>query len=456
MTFFSRSFATAVACLWLVSPLVRAEHTESIQLTVGKSIVLDVPSPVARISTSNADVVDPSPVTSRQILVQGKSFGTATLVIWSKDGSRSFYTVTVEQNLDPLRRLLHDTFPGQDISVESSRDSVSLYGHVASKEIADHAAALAAGFGKTIVNNLQVAAPAEKQILLRVKFAELDRMASDQFAVNLTSTGSGNTVGGATTGQFASANPTQLRSAIGAPTSGTTSQFTISDALNIFAFRPDLNLAAFIKALQSQSLLQILAEPNLVTTNGKEASFVVGGEFPVPVMQGGTNGGSITILFREFGVRLNFTPVLTSNNTIRLHVRPEVSTLDFTNAVSFNGFTIPALSTRRMETDVELGIGQTFIIAGLLDNRVTESLSRVPGLASLPILGALFKSRDQKKSRTELVVMVTPDITRPVSVAAASAALPTFPHSFLVPVTPDAEPRKDAPAPNKNRKGKRK
>lgn len=404
---------------------------EDIRLTVGKSIVIDYPADVARISTSNPEIVDASPVTTREILIHGKSFGTVTLVVWSKSGQRNFYNITVEQNLEPLRKLLKDTFPNDTLHVESSRDSLALTGIVSSKDVADRASALAMPFAKNIVNNLQVAPQAtEKQILLRVKFVELDRNASSQFATNLVSTGATNTIGRVGTGQFPAAQPQQV--------GGGQNTFTIADALTIFAFRPDLNLAAFIKALQARSLLEILAEPNLVTTNGKEASFLVGGEFPVPVLQGGANSGAITIMFREFGVRLTFNPIITSNRTVRMYVRPEVSTLDFTNAVSLNGFTIPALSTRKMETNIELGEGQTFIIAGLIDNRVTDTVSHIPALANLPIIGNIFKSKDEKKSRTELVVMVTPEITEPLQPGDVKA-MPVMPREFMTPLAPVPE-----------------
>jgi len=402
---------------------------EEIRLTIGKSIVIDYPADIARISTSNAEIVDASPVTGREVLVHGKAFGTVTLVVWSKAGQRNFYNITVEQNLEPLRKLLKETFPNEDIRVQSSRDSLSLTGRVESKDVADRATALASPFGKTVVNNLQVAeAKMEKQILLRIKFAELDRSASNSFAVNLVSTGATNTIGQVGTGQFASTSP----SSVGSQANST---FTISNALNIFAFRPDLNLGAFIEALEQKNLLQTLDEPTLMTSDGKEASFLVGGEFPIPVLQGGANAGAVTIQFREFGVRLTFTPNITGNNNIRLHVKPEVSALDYTNALSFNGFTIPALSSRKMETNVELGEGQSFVIAGLIDNQVTETLSKIPGLSSVPILGNLFKSRTVTKSNTELVVLVTPEITMPLLPGDAKPNVAT-PRPFLVPVTP--------------------
>ena len=199
-----------------------------------------------------------------------------------------------------------------------------------------------------------------------------------------------------------------------APTSigGGDAAFSLTDALNVFAFRPDLNLGAVLRALQSEGVLQILAEPNLVTTTGKEASFLVGGEFPVPILQGGGNAGAVTIQFREFGIRLTFNPVVTENGTIKMYVKPEVSTIDLANAVTVSGFLIPALATRRMETNVELGPGQSFVIGGLIDDRVQDSMSKIPGLANIPLLGALFKSREERKNRTELIVMVTPEVTQ--------------------------------------------
>ena len=415
---------------------------EDIRLTVGKSIVIDYPTDISRISTSNPDIVDASPVTAREILVHGKSFGTVTLVVWSKAGQRNFYNITVEQNLEPLRKLLKETFPKEDIHVQSSRESLSLTGTVTNKEVAERATALATPFGKTIVNNLQITSTgAEKQILLRVKFAELDRTASTQFGVNLISTGATNTVGGVSTGQFPAPSLSSVTGQAGSSTPQSNS-FTISQALNIFAFRNDLNLGLFIKALQSRNLLQILAEPNLVTTNGKEATFLVGGEFPIPVLQGGANSGAVTIQFREFGIRLTFNPLITANNTISMHVKPEVSSLDYTNAISFNGFTIPALSSKKMETNVELGPGQSFVIAGLLDNQVTETVNKIPGLSSIPILGNLFKTKETDRSNTELVVLVTPEISLPLQ--PGEGKTPIMPREFMItpanPVDPYATP----------------
>ncbi len=438
--------AALLVPLFVWAAAAPALAAEDLSLTVGKSVVLDYPADIDRLSTSDPAVVDASPVTHREVLLQAKGYGSATVIVWGRAGEKQFYNVTVEENLDPLRHLIRDTFPGLDIEVYSSRDSISLTGHVPTKEIADRAAALAAPFGKTIVNSLRLDSQgAEKQVVLHVVFALLDRAVDDQFAVNLVSTGAGNTIGGISPGGAPAPSFSQLNGTIGAPATGTTSQFSISDALNIFAFRPSLNLAAFIRALQTRQLLQILAEPNLITSNGKEASFVVGGEFPIPILQGGAAAGAITIQYREFGVKLNFMPQITENDTIRIHVKPEVSSLDFTNAITLNGFTIPALATRKAETYVELGPGQSFLIAGLLDDSVTQTLTHIPGLANLPILGALFRSKNETRSRTELVILVTPQIALPLK-PGEKQELPPMPEKFLQPIHP--------PGPNAPTQGK--
>ncbi len=410
--------STAVLAALLAGPAAHRSlaqsGTQELKLTVGKSVVIDYPSDIGRISTSNPDAVDAVPITAREILINAKANGQSTLVVWSKTGERSFFSVTVDQNLEPIQKLIKDTFPNEDIEIRASQNSASLNGRVSSPAVADRAVALIAPLVKSVVNNLGIiAGPVEKQIVLHVKFASLDRSQSTQLGFNLLSTGAANTPGRITTGQFPSGGPSQLTGTIGGAVQGTSSQFNISDALNIFAFRPDLNLAMLIKALQSNSVLQILAEPNLVTTNGREASFLAGGEFPVPILQGGGNAGAVTIQFREYGIRLNFTPLITGNGTIKMHIKQELSTIDLTNGVVLSGFTIPALSTRRTETDVELGEGQSFAIAGLIDERAQDQLSKVPGLASVPILGALFKSRNKQKSKTELIVMVTPEQIMP-------------------------------------------
>jgi pilus assembly protein CpaC len=219
---------------------------------------------------------------------------------------------------------------------------------------------------------------------------------------------------------------------------GDSKSFSFSDILNVFAVRPDLNLGLVIRDLQSRGLLQILAEPNLVATNGREASFLAGGEFPVPIVQSGVNAGAVTVQFREFGIRLSFLPQLTANGTVKLHVKPEVSTIDTANGVTVSGFRIPALSTRRIETDIELVEGQSFVIAGLLDDRVIENLAELPGLSRIPVLGVLFRSRSRTKARTELVVVVTPEAAAPLPPGAPPFDL-AMPSAFLPPAQKEAK-----------------
>jgi pilus assembly protein CpaC len=223
-------------------------------------------------------------------------------------------------------------------------------------------------------------------------------------------------------------------------TSASGNQFLISDLLNIFAFRPDIDLTVLIKALQQNNVLEILAEPNLLTESGKEASFLAGGQFPYPVLQSTGNGtaGAITILFKEFGVKLNFTPLLRPDGEIHMKVEPEVSSLDFTNALTLQGFTIPALSTNRVDSEIDLKDGQSFAIAGLLDNRATEQFEKIPFISSVPILGKLFQSRNLNKSDNELIVVVTPHVVEPVA-AGQTIPGPVFPKPFLPPTEPPAK-----------------
>jgi pilus assembly protein CpaC len=422
--FVCKAASTTIAVMLLAVTSFSQTGVEDLRITGGKSIVIDYPTDIGRVSTANPEVVDAIPVTSRELLVNAKGVGSTTLVVWGKNGQRTFYNVTVDPNLEPLRKLLRDTFPKEEIQIQAGRESLSLVGKASSQQVADRVLAMAAPFGKNVVNNLAVtAAPVERQIILKVKFAELNRQAQQQLGANIISTGALGTVGGISTGQYGSGGVTTLRA--GAP-------YTLSDALNVFAFRPDLNLGAFVKALQSENILQILAEPNLVTTNDKEAQFLVGGEVPVPILQGAGSLGAVTVQFKEFGIRLNFTPTITPNNTIKMKVKPEVSTIDVTNGVTVGGFTIPGFSTRRIETSVELAEGQSFVIGGLIDDRAQEQLQRIPGISNIPILGQLFKSREIIKRKTELIVIVTPEFASPLNPGDV-APLPVMPLEILHP-----------------------
>jgi pilus assembly protein CpaC len=289
-----------------------------------------------------------------------------------------------------------------------------------------------------VTSLMQVPTTPSGQILLQVRFAEINRSVINQLGFNFISLPDAKNIGIVSTQQFA---PPQLVNP-----QGGISNIGLSDLLNVFIFRPDINLAATIKALQENNALEILAEPNLITESGKDASFLAGGEFPFPILQssGGSGGfAGITIQFKEFGVRLNFTPTLTPDGLIHLKVKPEVSSLDFTNALTLQGFVIPALATNRVESEMDLSDGQSFAIAGLLDNRVTEQLEKVPGIGDIPILGKLFQSRTVNKSKNELLVVVTPHIVHPLTADKPAPNL-DFPKPFLEPAAP-AQPKPGAP-----------
>jgi pilus assembly protein CpaC len=415
-----------LAILAATSILVAEGAAESLRLVAGRGAVVDCPEGVARVATSNPESVDAVVPSATEVLFQAKAVGQASLIVWPKDGPRRIFEVTVEPDLEPLRQLLRASFPDQRLGVEATRDSLALVGYATSRTVAEKALALVKASFKGAVDYVQIAP--EKQILLRVRFAELNRSADSEFGINLLSTGALRMPGTIGTGQFPSGTASEVSGSIPASSSGTSTKFTLSDMLNIFAFRPDLNLGALIRDLQSRHLLEILAEPNLVTTDGKEASFLAGGEFPVPILQAGAAAGAITVQFWEYGIRLNFLPQLTPNGTIRLHVRPEVSTIDPANGISFSGFSIPALSTRRVETDIELAEGQSFVIGGMLNDQAVQNLSRLPGLANIPVLGALFRSHSVTKARTELVVVVTPEIAHEVK---GPLPIPPMPVPFL-------------------------
>ncbi len=407
-----------------------AQSMQELKLTVGKSVVIDYPEDIGRISTSNPEVADYIAVSTREILLNAKAPGGSTLIVWSRSGQREFYAITVENNLEPFRKLLKSTFPDENIQIQALRDTVTLGGSVSSQAIADRVAAMVAPLGKTVVNNMKLPIPKmERQILLRVKFAEIDRNAGTAFGVSIAA--GGNTLTRSNPGGIAAPTFGNLKAGGG---------FDMSDLLNIFAFRPDINLGVFLRNMQSKGLLQILAEPNLVTNNGQMATFLVGGEFPVPVLQGGSNAGAVSVAFKEFGVRLQFKPEITENNTIKMYIKPEVSTIDLANGVQFNGFTIPAIGTRRVETTLELGEGQSFVIGGLIDERVTETISKIPGLANIPLLGHIFKTRTENRNKTELIVLVTPEIVQPIKKEDPKPEL-NFPKEFYQESPKESQPK---------------
>jgi pilus assembly protein CpaC len=401
-----------------------------LRVMVGKSLLINTTERLKRVSVTDPSVADALVVTPTQVLVNGLAPGEVSLLIWDElERSRSF-DLRVDVDISAASEEMHRLFPDQQISVTPSRSAIVLSGHVTNEDIAKHAGSLASAYSKNVVNVLTFGPVGAEEVLLEVKFAEVDRSALTQMGLNLLSTGAGNTIGSTTTGQFGGISTGAITNGVNANGTGTaTTSTTVGNLLNLFFFNPQVHLGAVIEALKTENLLQILAEPNLVAVNGKEASFLAGGEFPFPVAQQNASGiATVTIQFREFGVRLKFTPVIQPNGNIHLHVAPEVSTLDFAEAVTVAGTTIPAISTRKADTEFELQDGQSFVIAGLMDNRVTNVGNKVPWLGDLPIIGTFFKSKSNKKSNSELMVLCT---VHRISPSTQSPPGPENPKPFL-------------------------
>ena len=421
-----------------------AAEPSSVQLIVGRSTLVDVGAPIQRVSLTSADIADALVTGPNQLLVHGKVPGSISMFVWSRAGGVKRYEIVVSRDLARLSDQMQILFPGEAIQVHSNGKQVVLSGTASRKEVADKAISIAAGYVASkddVVSLLQSqAGPGSGQVLLRVRFAEVDRSAMTQFGMSwfTSPTGIKNTVGRVTTQQYPAPDFDKLQwTKVGndwpSDVATASGEFKFGDFLNLFFLNERYDLGTVIKALQTRGLFQSLAEPNLVAESGKEASFLAGGEFPIPVAQGSGANIGVSVQFKEFGVRLNFTPTI-NGDRVHLKVRPEVSTLDFGNALILNGFRIPALSTRRAETSLELRNGQTFAIAGLMNNTLQTTISKIPGIGDIPILGQLFKSRAHQKDQTELVVMITPEIL-PADSPGVTRQLPRYPETFMPPVT---------------------
>ena len=422
---------------------VMADDALAVKLLVGRSTIVDVGTAIARVSLTSADVADAVVTSSNQLLVNGKMPGTISMYVWERTGGLHRYEIVVQRDLAYLNDQIKRLFPGEDIEAQSSGKGIVLSGLVSSKAVFDKASTVAGGYvekADEIVNMLKIQeTAASNQVLLRVRFAEVSRSAMTELGVSLftSPTGVNNTLGRITTGQYSAPgfdgiDVTKSSSSFGSSVTSASGKFTFSDFLNLFLFSEKYDIGAVVKALQTKGMFQSLAEPNLVSESGKEASFLAGGEFPVPIAQGSGINTAITVQYKEFGIRLNFTPVVTGNR-VHLKVRPEVSTLDFANGVVLQGFRIPALSTRRTETELELMDGQTFAIAGLMNNSVNSTLQKIPGIGDIPILGALFNSKQAQKNQTELVVIITPQILQRNS-AGVTTSLPRTSEPYLPPL----------------------
>ncbi|MEO8594365.1 MAG: pilus assembly protein N-terminal domain-containing protein [Candidatus Solibacter sp.] len=381
-------------------------------VTVGKALLLDSPTKIIRVAASNSDLIESVAIGPREVLINGKVPGETSLVVWLENDTRLTYDLTVRpspQRLNAVREQIARDLPGNEVDVSMDNETAFVRGRVKDLYAADRVMAIASTLGKAI-NLLRVdVPPVEPQILLQVRFANVDRSASLDLGVNLAST---------------AFNQTSVIGTGGLMTPDGAAPFSLSQAVNIFLFRRDLNLAAAIHALEVKRKLEMLAEPNLLVINNTAARFVAGGEFPFPMIQSGGNSNAVTIAFKEYGIKLGFLPVVTPRGTIRLQVSPEVSALDYTNSVTVSGTTVPGTSTRRVQTEVELESGQSFVIAGLLDSHITEILSKIPGISNIPLLGKLFQSKTTSRNNSELLILITPEIVRPIPQGQPLPALP--------------------------------
>ncbi|HET8547142.1 MAG TPA: type II and III secretion system protein family protein [Bryobacteraceae bacterium] len=435
-----------VAAAFVAAALLGAQTAppRNLALVSGKGELLTFANDVQRVVVSEPKIADAVVVSPHEVMINGRAPGKTTIVIWENGSIPARYDITVTADtseFENFRRELRAALPDAVIDVSGTGDTIVLTGAVKDAEQARRAAALASTRAKNVVNLLQPPTPGDpRQILLEVKFASIDRVALSELGFNYFSTND-KLIGALSTQQYQGPRFTQLQFEDGRVRNP---GLNFADLLNLFAFRPDLNLGATIRALQGRNLLQILAEPNLIVIEGREGSFMAGGEFPYPTVAATTSGGAtapvVTIQFKKFGIQLGFTPTVMPTGAIHLKVAPEVSSLDYANAVTLQGNLIPALSTRRAETEVVLKDGESFAIAGLIDNRVVQVLNRIPGLGDVPILGNLFRSRSNRKSTDELLVVITPRFVRPLAPGEPPPTL-DMPQPFL-PTVPEEQAKK--------------
>jgi pilus assembly protein CpaC len=389
------------------------QEAVAVNVLVGQSRVINFDRPVGRFSVSNPEIAEAVLVTPDQVLVNGKAFGQVNFIAWEQSGGQFLvFDVYVRANLSLIDSQIRALFPKDDVRLSQANGSVVLSGSVANPLTSTQVQSVVEAAGFKTVNMLTSPIMAASQVQLQVRVAEVNRNRLRDYGTSFRPMPPGGTVG-----YFNSGGGPSIMSDSSTSPAGAIIENVIQPALNLFIFNRQINTAAMLKILRTEGAFRELAEPNLIAMNGQDASFLAGGEFPVPVLQniGGGGQGGITIVWKEYGIRLNFKPTIIDEDHIRLELEPEVSTIDFTNGVKFNGFVVPALRTRRAKTGVELRDGQSFALAGLLDNTETKTLSRIPIVSDIPVIGALFKSKSFEKKETELMFFVTAQMVKPVN-----------------------------------------
>lgn len=386
----------------------RNKEAIPINVLVGQSRVVNFDHDIGRFSVSNPEIAEAVLVAPNQVIVNGKAFGQVNFIAWEQSGGKFLiFDVFVRANLSLIDSQMRTLFPKDDIRLSQANGSVVLSGSVTDQKTVAHAQSVVEAAGFKTVNMLESPVKNATQVQLQVRVAEVSRNNLRDIGTSFGYQGPAGQGGYINSGQGPSSlseprvNP--LGSIAGA----------LSPALNLLVMGG--NTIAMLRALQTQGALRALAEPNIIAMDGQQASFLAGGEFPVPIVQSDGSKTVVTIVFKEYGVRLNFKPTIIDEDHIRLELEPEVSTIDYSNGVKFDGFVIPGLRTRRAKTGVELRDGQSFALAGLIDNNELRSISKVPVLGDIPILGSLFKSKSFQKNETELMFIVTAQLVKPVN-----------------------------------------
>ncbi len=385
----------------------------AVNVLVGQSRVINFDRPIGRFSVSNPEIAEAVLVAPDQVLVNGKGFGQVNFIAWEQSGGRFvIFDVYVRTNLSLIDSQIRALFPKDDIRLSQANGSVVLSGNVKERKTIGQAQSIVEAAGFKVVNMIESATQNAAQVQLEVHVAEVSKSRLRDYGTSYSS------IPGAGSGGYINSGggPSSLSSATTGSGVANVLNSALSPTLNLLLFNNSINTLAMIRALRTSGAMRSLAEPNLVAMDGQQASFLAGGEFPVPIVQsGGSDKPAISIVFKEYGIRLNFKPTIIDEDHIRLDLEPEVSSIDFANGVKFSGFTIPALKTRRAHTGVELRDGQSFALAGLLDNNETKTMSTVPFLSDIPVLGALFKSKSFQKDQTELMFIMTAHLVKPVN-----------------------------------------
>jgi pilus assembly protein CpaC len=392
-------------------------------LEAGQNRLLLLSEEIARVAVANPEVADLKVVTPMQVLLTAKGVGNTDLTLWNRANQPLVISLQVAKNLDLLRKQLNELFPGQEVKVSAAGDLVVLSGHVSDVRMPERIAELARLHARQVANLVQVTG--DQQVQLEVRFAEVTRTGVREIGVNFFHKDkNGYRVGGITTPQIFPGDFLNTQSNPAIPGTGPRGIYgpglppdvpnpSFPRAFNLFLSQAgEFPFSAMLSLLESNNLAKVLAEPTLVTLSGQEARFLAGGELPIPLSSA---FGSVQVDWKKFGILLRFTPTVIDESTIHLKLAAEVSDLDPTISVTIGGTTIPGIASRQSETTVRLGDGQSFAIAGLLSEKVRSAIDKVPWLGSIPILGALFRSSDFQREESELMVVVTARLAKPMA-----------------------------------------